>query len=504
VGIYDTLEGGSAFSFGDSAPPQAPENPAAPPPALDQGLGAAAAITISPAARAVARKVLTAFEEMAAAARREGRSFSEEERAAILNDLLRVQLPGLAIRDEEAKAALAEAVGGLFGIERFLDDPDVSDVLVNAHDRIFVERKGKLEQVTEPLLASADEFRLLIDRIIARCPERAGLTRETPRFDSRFVHQAPYGPANVRVNATDSSVSVSEEPTLSLRKPTESGFDKLEPWTQGDEPPLSPSAAYFLREAFRRRASVLIVGGTGSGKTSLLKGLLRSIADLDERVVVIEEANELDLSEEIDDYVGLVANQNIELGDLVRNAMRMRPDRIVVGECREAEEVMGFLRAVNTGHPGSITTVHATSARDGLQALLTLGGSATKSKTSVDHIGSLIARGLDIVVFLNAQYRRDADGSRRRVRRVLEIFAVGDFSPRDGVPDFEMVPIFLRAAEGAHASVEFDLPLASKGYGALADRGAHIADRMRSAGVGDEELRSWLDPRTSLPPVEPV
>lgn len=503
MGIYDSVDAAPAFSFGDTSPVvPPPPTPAAAP--LEQGLGAKKAMTISPEARAIARKVLTTYEEMNAAARREGRSFSEEDRASILGDLLRVQLPSSSIGAEEAQAALDEAVGGLFGIERFLDDPDVSDVLVNAHDRIFVERKGRLEQVTEPLLASADEFRLLIDRVIARCPERAGLTRETPRFDSRFVHQAPYGPANVRVNATDSSVSVNEEPTLSLRKPTESGFDKLEPWTQGDEPPLSPSAAYFLREAFRRRASVLIVGGTGSGKTSLLKGLLRSISDLDERVVVIEEANELDLSEEIDDYVGLVANQNIELGDLVRNAMRMRPDRIVVGECREADEVMGFLRAVNTGHPGSITTVHATSAKDGLQAMLTLGGSSTKSKTSVDHIASLIARGLDLVVYLSAQYRRGEDGRRMRVRRVLEIFAVGDFNPRDGVPEFEMVPLFLRAKEGPHSSVEFDLPMLSKGYGALADRGAHIADRMKSAGVSDEELRSWLDPRDTLPPVEPV
>jgi hypothetical protein len=81
---------------------------------------------------------------------------------------------------------------------------------------------------------------------------------------------------------------------------------------------------------------------------------------------------------------------------------------------------------------------------------------------------------------------------------------VGDFNPRDGVPEFEMVPLFLRAKEGPHSSVEFDLPMLSKGYGALADRGAHIADRMKSAGVSDEELRSWLDPRDTLPPVEPV
>jgi hypothetical protein len=160
---------------------------------------------------------------------------------------------------------------------------------------------------------------------------------------------------------------------------------------------------------------------------------------------------------------------------------------------------MGFLRAVNTGHAGSITTVHASSAKDGMQAMLTLAASSG-SKSSTEHVGSLISRGLDLVVYLGSQYQRDAAGDRRRVRRVLEICAVGEFSNANNVPDFHLVPLYLRAEDRPYAVVEFDRPLTSRGYGAISDHGAHFVDRMRATGASEDELRSWFTPRTELPP----
>jgi pilus assembly protein CpaF len=493
MGVYDEIN--VPVAAADSLDPVALALPS-----LDVPAGS----TVSPEARQVARAITARVAEIVGAARAEGKPMGDEAQAKALRDIAAVTLPGTGVSNDEAMAAVAEASNGLFGIERFLDDADVADIMINAHDAIFLERAGRLERITEPLLASKAEFELLIERIIRRCGNREGLNRGNPRFDARFTHPAPWGEVGVRVNAADASITVSGEPVLSLRKPTASGFDRLEPWTEGETAPLPADAAFLVREAFRRRASVLIVGGTGSGKTSLLKAMLRSTADLDERVIVVEEANELDLREDLADYVGLVANPAVASADiagLIENAMRMRPDRVVVGECRKPDEVLSFLRAVNTGHAGSITTVHASSARDGLQAMLTLAASSS-SKSSVEHVGSLIARGLDLVIYLGSQYRRGPDGIRRRARRVLEVCAVGDFAMRDGIPDFSIVPLYLRAEDRPHAVVEFDRPLIARGMGSLSDRGAHFTDRMRAAGVTEEQLRSWLTPRPSLPPVE--
>jgi pilus assembly protein CpaF len=500
MGVYDAPPPGSAFNFQPDTldtplPPTAPVSPA-----VAAALGIATTIEISPEARTLAREVRRRADEAVSAVRVEGRSVSEEDKSRIQRELIAVLLPGTGIPTEQVVAAIEEASAGLFGIERYLDDKDVSDIMINAHDSIFIERAGRLEQIMEPLLSSAIDLSQLCDRIISRCGNRDGLTREQPRFDSRFTRATPWGEINIRVNITDRSITVAGEPTISLRKPTASGFDRIEPWTEGALAPLPPDAAFLLREAFRRRASVLLVGGTGSGKTSLLKALLRSIADLGERVVVVEEANELDLRTELSNYVGLISSKDAKIADLIANAMRMRPDRVVVGECREPEEVMSFLRAVNTGHAGSITTVHASSAKDGMQAMLTLAASS-ETKSSTEHVGSLISRGLDLVVFLGSQYQRDAAGDRRRVRRVLEICAVGEFSNANSVPDFHLVPLYLRAEDRPYAVVEFDRPLSSRGYGSISDHGAHFIDRMRATGATEEELRSWLAPRTELPPV---
>jgi pilus assembly protein CpaF len=498
MGLYDAPAPAGAFTFQTDSLDTPVETPA-PLSGAEAALGIATTIAISAEARTLAREIRTRVDEAVAAVRVEGRSVSEEDKAKIQRELIAVMLPGTGIPSEQVIAAIEESSAGLFGLERYLDDEQVSDIMINGHDAIFIERGGKLEQVTEPLLGSAIDLSQLCDRIISRCGNREGLTRESPRFDSRFVRATPWGEVNVRVNITDRSITVAGEPTVSLRKPTASGFDRLPRWTEGEMPALPPDAAFLLREAFRRRASVLLVGGTGSGKTSLLKGMLRSIADLGERVVVVEEANELDLRGDLANYVGLISSKDAQIADLIANAMRMRPDRVVVGECREPEEVMGFLRAVNTGHAGSITTVHASSAKDGMQAMLTLAASSG-SKSSTEHVGSLISRGLDLVVYLGSQYQRDAAGDRRRVRRVLEICAVGEFSNANNVPDFHLVPLYLRAEDRPYAVVEFDRPLTSRGYGAISDHGAHFVDRMRATGASEDELRSWFTPRTELPP----
>jgi pilus assembly protein CpaF len=424
--------------------------------------------------------------------RRQG-ELTNELRERQLKDLMTAQRGRFRAPDAAIMAYIRQVREGLFGLEAYLSNPLVSDILLNDADELFVEERGELERRVSPI-GSREELKILVQRLVNKTGGSIDMAR--PVLDDQFEFLTPSGKQNVRVNINLGTLSVTGAPVISLRKQVASGFDRLETWTKITEgesdAPLTPEAARFLDTAFRARASILVVGGTGSGKTSLLRALLRAIRPNNERVIVVEEANELDLRGIIDNYVGLVATQadNQRIGSLVKSAMRMRPDRIVVGECREPAEVDAFLRAINTGHAGSITTIHAQSARDGLQALLTLAAQNTANKSSVEHVGRLIHPGIDLVVYLSAQYVKLPDGRQKRIRRIMEIATINEFRVVDGAPDFALQYPFGRFVGPTRKVVEIGAPLMCGGFASLSDT---FVARMRTQGVSEEALRALLD-----------
>ncbi len=237
-----------------------------------------------------------------------------------------------------------------------------------------------------------------------------------------------------------------------------------------------------------KRGLVIVVGGTGSGKTSLLKGLLAQIGT-HERIVTVEETAELVVK--FDNLAQLLARDPWDIGDLIQIAMRMRPDRIIVGECRAPKEVGGFIEAINTGHAGSITTTHASGVEDGLQRLLTLAAQNESSKSSIENVGRLVANGLDVIVYLGVAYQPNADGELTRMRRVVEIATIDSFLIQHGSPTFVTSPLFGRFIDPQDPSSFTDIgfPLLCAGYGRLTER---FKARMRTNGLDMEKFRALL------------
>jgi pilus assembly protein CpaF len=293
---------------------------------------------------------------------------------------------------------------GLGPIEPLLHDPDVSDILVNTYRQVYIERFGKLE-TTEVRFDSDEHLMKIIDRIVSKVGRR--IDESSPMVDARL-------PDGSRVNAIIPPLSL-DGPTLSIRR---FGVRTLNLSDLLDMNSISPGMAELLKGAVRARLNMLISGGTGSGKTTLLNALSAFIP-VDERVVTIEDSAELQL---LQPHVVRLETRpaNIEgkgevtQRDLVKNALRMRPDRIVVGEVR-GQEVMDMLQAMNTGHDGSLTTVHANNPRDALhrlETLMLLSGVALPPIAMREQISA----GLDCVIHVS----RLADGS-RRVVNVSEI-----------------------------------------------------------------------------------
>ncbi|SFK80842.1 pilus assembly protein CpaF [Loktanella salsilacus] len=295
-------------------------------------------------------------------------------------------------------------VTGLGPLEPLLADPTINDILVNNHQKVYVERFGKLEKTQ---VRFRDERHLLriIDKIVSSMGRR--VDESQPWVDARL-------PDGSRVNAIIRPCAV-DGPSLSIRKFSAKPYslDRLV-----EAKALTHPAAAILRGLVEARLNVLISGGTGSGKTTMLNAMSAFI-DKDQRIVTIEDAAELQLQQ--DHVVRLETRPSsiegtgaITQRELVRNALRMRPDRIIVGEVRGAE-CFDMLQAMNTGHDGSMTTVHANTVRDALSRLeqmVTMMGADIPMAT----IRSQIASSIDIIV----QLSRHSDG-KRRVMSIAEV-----------------------------------------------------------------------------------
>jgi pilus assembly protein CpaF len=314
---------------------------------------------------------------------------------------------GRALRNDDLKLLVEELmheVLGLGPLEPLLADPTVNDILVNGHNQVYVERHGVLEKSTTRF---RDERHLLriIDKIVSRVGRR--IDESQPWVDARLEDGS-------RVNALVRPCAV-DGPSLSIRK-----FSKI-PLTMEnlvEKGALDTAAATLLKGLVDARLNILISGGTGSGKTTMLNAL-SSFISARERIVTIEDAAELQLQQEhVLRMETRPASPNgtgaVHQRDLVRNALRMRPDRIVVGEVR-GSEAFDMLQAMNTGHDGSMTTVHANTPRDALsrvEQMVQMGGLELPHSA----IRSTIASAIHFVV----QLARLSDGS-RRITAISEI-----------------------------------------------------------------------------------
>lgn len=357
--------------------------------------------------------------------------------------------------DAEIASVLARLTSELVGagpLESLLADPEVTDVLVNAPDEVWVDRGAGLQQV-RVRLAGEEGVRRLAQRLAAATGRR--LDDAQPFVDARL-------PGGVRLHAVLPPVSP-RGTTLSLRVPRRRVFTLAELAAAGS---VTPPMANLLRLVITSRLAFVISGGTGTGKTTLLSALL-SCADPADRVLLVEDSGEL--RPECPHVVRLEARSanaegagEVTLRDLVRQALRMRPDRIVVGEVRGAE-VADLLAALNTGHEGGCGTVHANSAADVPARLEALGAVAGLSRPALH---SQLYAALDVVVHL----RRGADG----VRRVAEVNRL-DAGP-DGLVN--TVPALRTGPQGTVAG-----PGADALRRQLRDRGISI-EELVAAGLG--------------------
>jgi pilus assembly protein CpaF len=306
-------------------------------------------------------------------------------------------------------ASMIDELSGLGPIQPLVDDDDVNDILVNGRDRVFVERKGKLE-LTDIRFNDDRHVQRIIQRIIAPLGRR--IDESCPMVDAR-LHDGS------RVNAVIPPVAL-DGPALSIRK-----FRK-DPLRAGDllaYGTFDEQMLKLLQAAVHARCNIVVSGGTGAGKTTLLNVLSQHIPE-GERLVTIEDAAELSLGHP---HVvrletrppNLEGMGEVAARDLVKNALRMRPSRIIVGECR-GEEVIDMLQAMNTGHEGSMTTIHANSARDAITRVEMLVG-LSGFKGSDATLRHNIASAIDLLI----QVSRLPNG-KRKVLSITELTGVAD------------------------------------------------------------------------------
>ncbi|CAB1082161.1 Type II/IV secretion system ATP hydrolase TadA/VirB11/CpaF, TadA subfamily [Olavius algarvensis Delta 1 endosymbiont] len=300
---------------------------------------------------------------------------------------------------ERLFSEIQDEVLGLGPLEPFLQDPTVNDILVNTYNQIYVEKKGKLE-LTDARFKDDSHLMKIIDKIVYSIGRH--IDESSPMVDARL-------PDGSRVNAIIPPLAI-DGPILSIRR---FATDPLELHDLIEYKSLTPEIGELLKGIVQARLNIIISGGTGSGKTTLLNVLSRFIPE-DERIVTIEDSAELQIKQE--HVVRLETRPpNIEgkgeivQRDLIINSLRMRPDRIILGECR-GKEAFDMLQAMNTGHDGSLTTVHANSPRDALMRLETMVAMA-----GVDIPSEFLRRYIGSAVDIIIQAARLADGTRKMI-----------------------------------------------------------------------------------------
>lgn len=388
-------------------------------------------------------------------------SMSEEElRVSIellINDVvagMEAQLPHDIDRQKLKKEVLDEAVG-LGPLEDLLADIDITEVMVNRYDDIYIEKKGKLQK-TDVTFSSDDAVMSAIERIVSPLGRR--IDESSPMVDARLKDGS-------RVNAIIPPLAL-RGPCVTIRKFSDKKLTDEDLIRFGS---ANPAIVSLLKTAVIQRCNIIISGGTGSGKTTLLN-ILSNFIPPDERVITVEDAAELKLSQP--HVVALEARPpNLEgkgavpIRDLVKNCLRMRPDRIVVGECRGGE-ALDMLQAMNTGHDGSLTTAHANTPRDcvsRLEVMVLMAG----MDLPVRAIREQVASAVDIIV----QQTRFSDGS-RRITHVSEVTGV-----EGGTGTVQMNDIFLYKQQG------FDSDGKVKGHFTATGQVPQFYQELRERGI---------------------
>jgi pilus assembly protein CpaF len=306
---------------------------------------------------------------------------------------------------------LADEVFGLGPLEPLLSDPTVSDILVNGAEEVYVERFGRLEK-TDIVFADNAHVMRIIQRVVSKVGRR--VDEASPMVDARL-------PDGSRINAVIPPLAL-EGPKLSIRR---FASDRLQLPQLEENGSLDAPIREFLAACVSARIGILISGGTGAGKTTLLNALSSAIP-MDERIVTIEDSAELTMNHP---HVVKLETRNrntegsgeITQRDLVRNSLRMRPDRIIVGEVRGAES-LDMLQAMNTGHEGSMTTIHANDTRDALKRLEMMVA-MTGFELPIPVVRQYVAAGIRLVVHL----ARLKGG----VRRVMQVYEIVDADQGD-------------------------------------------------------------------------
>ena len=319
--------------------------------------------------------------------------------AAIVDDILQKQ-PNLQFsRDQRTRftSELLDEILGLGPLEVLMRDPAVTEIMVNAFDKIFIEQKGKLT-LTKYKFRNNEQVVQVIKRIVAPLGRR--IDESVPLVDARLKDGS-------RVNAIIAPLAVSG-PTLTIRRFSNKPFGPEDYYRFGT---ISPECMEFIKQCVKIRKNIIVCGGTGTGKTTFLNAISGYIAD-DERIITVEDTAELRLQQP--HWVSLESRPpNVEgkgaitIQDLVKNCLRMRPDRIVVGECRGGE-ALDMLQAMNTGHEGSLTTIHANTPRDGLSRLEAMC-MQTGADLPIFAIREMISSAVNMIV----QLSRFSDGSRK-------------------------------------------------------------------------------------------
>lgn len=338
-------------------------------------------------------------------------------------------------KDRLIKEIIQEAKG--YGpLDPLLEDPFISDILVNGAKSVFVEKGGKLYK-TNVTFKDNQHLRNIIERIVSKVGRR--IDEKSPMVDARLADGS-------RVNAIIPPLAL-DGPSLSIRKFKQDAgsMESLLKWNS-----LTKEIADTLSVAVKARLNIIISGGTGSGKTTLLNSLSAEIPN-DERIITIEDSAELALQQEHivrleTRPANIEGTGQISARDLVINALRMRPDRIIIGECRGAE-TLDMLQAMNTGHDGSLTTLHANSPRDALSRLETMS-MYSGIELPEKNIKSQIASAVDLIIQVN----RLQDGS-RKIMSISEITGMeGNVISMQEIFNFEQTGFENSKIQGHHAS----------------------------------------------------